>query len=68
MSLVWDPQTSGPLEVYMVVNFRIEEINQSAHKLARASTIIIMKKEISSIIEDNLLSKDEIKYWSSLLF
>jgi hypothetical protein len=27
-----------------------------------------MKKEISSIIEDNLLSKDEIKYWSSLLF
>jgi hypothetical protein len=47
----------------MVINFRAGEINQNAHKLARASTIIIIiKKEISSIIEDNLLSKDEIKY------
>ena len=62
MSLLRVPQISGPLEVYMVVNFRTGEINQSARKLARASTIIIMKKEISSIIEDNLLSKDEIKY------
>jgi hypothetical protein len=63
MSLVRDTQTSGPLEVYMVVNFRAGEINQSTRKLARASTIIIIiKKEISSIIEDNLLSKDEIKY------
>jgi len=62
MSLVRVPETSGPLEIYMVVNFRAGEINQSARKLARASTIIIIKKEISSIIEDNLLSKDEIKY------
>jgi hypothetical protein len=62
MSLVQVPETSGPLEIYMVVNFRAGEINQSARKLARASTIIIIKKEISSIIEDNLLSKDEIKY------
>jgi hypothetical protein len=62
MSLVRVPETSGPLEIYMVVNFRAREINQSTRKLARATTIIIIKKEISSIIEDNLLSKDEIKY------
>jgi len=62
MSLVRVPQISGSLEVYMVINFRAGKINQNTHKLARASTIIIMKKEISSIIEDNLLSKDEIKY------
>jgi hypothetical protein len=43
MSSVRVPQTSKPLEAYMVINFRTRGISRSARKLAQTLTLIIIK-------------------------
>jgi len=43
-SLVRISQTSGSLEVYMVINFKTREISRGACKLIRKHMLIYMKK------------------------
>ena len=42
-------QTSGPLKIYMVVNFRVREISRGGRKLARTSTLIKKKNALSNL-------------------
>jgi len=44
------PQISGPLEIYMVINFRAHKINRGTCKLLQIPTFKKKKKELSGYL------------------